>query len=163
MSVYISRQRDYSNDCLFVELAVGGPKNAGKDILTARYPGENKHLVDPRSCIDIAVEIHRRWNLDYGDEQKKLRIVGITTPLVYDFTTKGIAAAKTWADKAFANMDKCSACGRPLGNHAIFEHANLANQLFCAEVCVAKKHRDIYGTEPDKIGTGKKKVAKKKV
>ena len=157
MGVFLSRQRDFSDNCLYVECAVGGHKKAGADILTTRYPMEGKNYTDPRDAIRLAEEMYRLWEHQYADEQKKLRIVGIETPLIFDFTTKGIAAAKGWADRSFAKMEKCSSCQKPMGNREQLEHADLTNQVFCCSLCLSNKYRAIYGTEPEKITAGKKK------
>ncbi len=116
MGVLITRQRDFLDGCLYVELCVTGRKNAGPDILTPRFPKEDKTYSDPRDCINIAVEIYKQWDKEYGDEQKKLRIIGTQGTLVFDFSTKGITAARAWADRMFANMEKCGSCCKPMGN-----------------------------------------------
>jgi hypothetical protein len=153
----ITRQRDYNDGCLFVEIAVGGPKNAGPDILTARYAGEQKNLVDPRDAVNIAEQIFKRWDKDYGDETKRLRIVGLEQPLVFDFSTKGIAAAKAWADRVFATMAKCCYCGKAMGNRDPFTHDDLINVVFCSEACCATRYRDVFGIELPRIVSNKKK------
>ena len=158
MGYHISRQRDFKSNCLFVEIAVGGKTKAGPDVLTARYPQEQKTYIDPRDTINIAEAIFQKWDRDYADEIKKLRIVGIENPLTYDFTPKGIAAAKMWADRIFANMSKCNACGKPMGNREPYNHNDLVNKTFCSEYCCSNKYRDVYGVEPAKITTGHKKL-----
>ena len=158
MGYFLSRQRDYTDNCLYVEVCCGGSKKAGKDILTTRFPAENKNYTDPRDAIRLAEELYRQWEHQYADEQKKLRIVGTNATLIFDFTTKGVAAAKTWADRVFATMEKCGACQKPMGNRIPYEHQDLPNQVCCCEVCVSKKYRDTFGIEPEKISTGKKKA-----
>src|SRR5271156_2983451 len=106
MGYFVSRQRDFKDNCLYIEIAVGGKAKAGEDLLTIRYTGEQKNLVDPRDAVSAATSIYKNWEKDYWDEKKRLRIVGIATPLVYELTPKGIEAAKGWADKVFAGMKK---------------------------------------------------------
>lgn len=161
MGYFISRQRDFKDNTLYVEVAVG-KAHAGPDILTSRYNNEQKNLVDPRDAIKIAEEIYRRWDRDYGDEKKKLRIVGIPTTLVYEFSTMGVAAAKTWADRIYHSMAKCGACGKAMGNRAPYEHEDLVNLVFCTELCCSRKYRDAYGIEPKQIVPGSKKMILKK-
>jgi hypothetical protein len=159
MAYFISRQRDYSDNCLYIEIAVS-KKNAGIDVLTPRYVGEQKNLVDPRDAITIAEKMYRQWEHDYFDEPKRLRIVGIPTPLVYDCTTKGFASAKIWADKTFANMKKCGECRKAMGNRDPYEHEDLSNLVFCSEYCASKKYRDTYGVDAGKILSKKDKLIK---
>jgi len=162
MGYFVSRQRDFKDNSLYVEVAVGGPAKAGVDLLTVRYTNERKNLVDPRDAIRIATDIYKYWDKDYGDERKKLRIVGLPTPLVYDCTAKGFDAAKDWANKVFANQKKCACCGKAMGNRDPFEHADLANLMFCTEYCCGQKYRDTYGIELPPIASNKdkKKVIK---
>lgn len=162
MGYFISRQRDFKDNGLYIEVAVGGKVKAGEDILTIRYTGEQKNLVDPRDAINIAESIYRSWEKDYGDERKKLRIVGLTTPLVYEFSSAGVAAAKQWANKVFEGMKKCgnTACGKAMGSRDPYEHDDLANLVFCTELCCARKYRDTFGTEPPRIASNKEKKQK---
>jgi hypothetical protein len=156
MGYYLSRQRDFKDNCLYVEISCTGSKNAGVDVLTARFPMEGKNYVDPRDAVRLAEDMYRLWDRQYGDETKRLRIVGIETPLYYDFTTKGLDAAKTWADRIFANMTKCASCGKAMGNKEPYNHDDLANVVFCTEYCIAKRYREVYGMEPASIASGKK-------
>lgn len=162
MGYFVSRQRDFKDSGLYVEIAVGGKVKAGEDILTARYTGEQKNLVDPRDAVNVSEQIFRHWDRDYGDEKKQLRIVGIETPLVFEFSTRGVAAAKTWADRIFANMAKCGNCHKAMGNRDLYEHEDLSNLVFCSEMCCASRYRNIYGVEPPRIASNKQKKAVKK-
>lgn len=163
MSYFISRQRSYPDNLLFVEIAIGGPSKAGKDILPVKYHGENKNLLSPKDAFNIAHAILIRWDRDYADEKKKLKIVGPINTVIYDFTTKGIAAAKLWADKALASIEKCGACNKVMGNRAAYEHDGLANLVFCSEICCAKKYRDTYGVEPPTILSNNSKKVRIKI
>lgn len=156
MAVYLTRQRDFKDGCLYIELAVGGPSKAGKDILTPRYYGEKMNLVDPRDAVRLAETIFKKWDKDYGDETKRLRIVGINPIITFDMTAKGIIGAKNWAEKLSAAMKKCAACNKIMGNRSPFEHTGLANQVFCTEYCIAKKYRDNFGVELEKMLPKKK-------
>ena len=158
MGYMISRQRDYESDTLFVEVAVGGPAKAGKDILTIRYENncEGKNLVDPRDAIRCAEDIFKKWDRDYGDEKKRLRIVGLETPLIFDFTTKGIAAAKIWADRIYGSMEKCGYCNKPMGNRKPFTIDDIPTKVFESELCLANEYRRIYGTEAPNISAKRK-------
>lgn len=162
MGYHLSRQRDFNDNCLYLEIASGGPKKAGPDVLTIRYPGEGKNLVDPRDAINNAAAIYKLWERDYGDETKRLRVVGEAKPLVYDCTPKGFAAAKLWADKAFANMAKCGSCSKAMGNKDPYEHEDLTNAVFCNEQCLATKYRAMFGIEVPRVASNKEKKSTKK-
>lgn len=160
MGHFLSRQRCAKDNCLYVECAVGGPKVAGKDILPPKYEGEQKNLVDPREAISIAEKIYKKWSLDYHDEGKRLRIVGKDMNFVFDFSTKGITAARAWADKVHSGMNKCGHCSKVMGNRDPFVIDDLPNSVFCTEVCLALKYKHLFGVEAPAATT--KKAAKKK-
>lgn len=153
MGYYISRQRDYKDGGLYIEIAVGGKTKAGKDILTPRYEGELKNLIDPRDALSAAVNIHSHWDRDYGDEKKKLRVVGGATTFSFEFSTKGIAAAKSWADKIYSGMEKCGHCNKAMGKRDPYSVDDIPNAVFCTEVCCARKYRDMFGVEVMKINS----------
>jgi|ERR1700722_2674254 len=163
MSFYISRQRDFKSNTLIVEIACGGPKKASPDILTARYKGEQKNLVDPRDAINVAERIYKLWDRDYFDEKKFLRIiVDSKTNYLSDFSSKSLATARAWANKIYASMDKCGNCNKAIGNSAPFEIDDIPNKVFCTEMCCANKYRDMYGKEAPRVFSAKDKKAIKK-
>jgi hypothetical protein len=156
MGFFVSRQRDFKSNFLVVEIAAGGPKKAGPDILTARYAGEQKNLVDPRDALNVAERIYKLWERDYWDEKKYLKII-VDSQNIYmlDFSPKGLAVAQAWADKVYATMEKCGSCKRMMGNSALYEVDEIPNMVFCDEACCARKYRDMFGKEPPKISSGK--------
>lgn len=164
MAFYVSRQRDNESNRLFIEIACGGSKTAGKDMLTKRYDGEEKNLVSPKDAVMVAERIFKKWDQDYADETKALRIVahsGTTTePLEFPFDAAGLKKANEWADKTLAHLDICGACSKPMGNRAAFETEHIANKVFCSEVCVSKKYRDMYQQELPGSVSGAKKSKK---
>jgi len=159
MGYFLTRQRDFNDDKLYVEICCLGPKKAGLDILTARYQGEGKNLVSPKDAVEIAERIYKQWQLDYHDEAKRLRIIiDEKTTRIFEFDAKGIAAAKTWADKTLATMTKCKHCGKPIGHSkTLYETEDIPNAAFCGEICLSIKYRDMFGVEPPKINTKSKK------
>src|ERR1700722_14960014 len=158
MSFYISRQRDFKSNTLIVEIACGGPKKASPDILTARYKGEQKNLVDPRDAINVAERIYKLWDRDYFDEKKFLRIiVDSKTNYLSDFSSKSLATARAWANKIYAILDKCGNCNKAIGISPPFEVDDISKKLFCPKMFGAKKYREIYGKEPPRVFSPKDK------
>jgi len=149
---HLSRQRSYDDNCLYLEIACN-KKDIGVDVLTPRYRGEGKTYVSPVDAVRIAHEIYNSWEKDYGDEKKRLKIVGLASQLVYECTQKGFDAAKQWAERILSNMKKCgnTACGKPLGNKPPYEHNDLPNTVFCGEMCLASKYRDTFGIEAPRV------------
>lgn len=162
MGFFVSRQRDSKDDCLYIEIACGGPKKAGPDILTARYDGEQKNMVDPRDAVNAAERIYKLWDRDYWDEKKQLKIVvDEKNRYIVDFSMAGLTKAKNWANLVYASMDKCGNCQKTMGNKESYEHADLPNVVFCTEMCCARKYRDTFGKEPGRIYSDKDKKAAK--
>lgn len=158
MSFFISRQREFKNNQLFVEIAVGGKKNAGEDLLTKRYESEQKNLVDPRDSVNVAERIYKKWQLDYHDEKKQLKIVGKDFCDVYEFDPKGLKSARDWANKTFASMTKCGACNKAMGNREKFDHSDLSTSVFCSEICIATKYRQTFGVELPRVAASNSKI-----
>lgn len=158
MSFKLTRQRDAKDNRLFVEIACGGPKSSGPDVLTDRYVllGEGKNLINPKDAVNIAERVHKKWHMDYPDENKALRIVGIENPLEFSFTKQGIADAHKWADKVVSEMSKCGNCDRVMGSRAPFTVDDIANRVFCSEVCIATKYRQMFGVELPSVKAAKK-------
>ena len=168
MSFKLSRQRYASDNCLYIEIAIGS-KNTSKDILPVRYnkQGEGKNLVDPRDAVRLSKDILKRWNLDYQDENKKLAIVGLTDkdgkPIraVFDFE-KDFSAVERWAETTFQSMSKCNSCQRPMSKAVPYEHSDLQGKSFCSEVCLANRYRDVFGKEAPKVAAKKSIYTRKK-
>jgi hypothetical protein len=164
--MFVSRQRDAKDNLLFLEIVCGGPSKAGADILPFRYKdkGEGKNLVSPIDAVLCAERIYKAWQNDYPDENKQLRIVNDgPKPIVYDCGPKGFIAAKKWAADVYSSMEKCGGCKKPMGSKDPFEHEDIANMVFCTEVCAATKYRDMFNVEMPAIVSNKtKKAARKK-
>ena len=102
MAFFVSRQRDNVDGRLYVEIACGGSKKAGADTLATRYDGEGKNLVSPKDAVNVAERIHKKWDNDYPDERKNLRIVGLSNTngsICFDFSSADMGKAQVWADK----------------------------------------------------------------
>lgn len=149
MAYYVSRQRYYPSQELAIEIAPGR-KNAGKDILSFKYDGEDKNLVDPRDAVNIAIRIYKQWDL-YQSLTEKVYL-NITHPGGGKFTLDktGIVKAQKWAEKEYQNSAKCGACQRLLGSNSkkIINFKNL-DGAYCSEYCLVNKHKQVYGKAPD--------------
>lgn len=147
MAFYVSRQRDNVSGRLFVEIACGGSKKASPDTLTPKYNGEGKNLVSPKDAVMVAERIFKQWDQNYADESKALRIIDGKNITEFAFDKTGIAAANIWGEKTLADLDKCGACAKPMGNRAAFETEHIPTQVFCSEVCISKRYRDMFNQE----------------
>ena len=163
MGFFISRQRDGLDNCLYIEIVCGGPKHAGKDILPFKYNSDcdGKNLVSPIDAVAAAERIYKRWQLDYHDEEKRLRIIDDKAKHVFEFDAKGLTSAKSWANKVYASMDKCKHCGTILGAKIPFTIDDIPNAVFCCEAHLAVKYRDMFGIEPPSVDGNTKKTKKR--
>lgn len=157
MAFYVSRQRDTESGRLFVEIAIGGAKKSGPDPLTNKYNGEGKNLVSPKDAVMVAERIFKKWDQDYADESKALRITDGTGFIIHNFDAVGLKHANTWADQVLTALAKCGTCTKPMGNRAVFETDHIPSQVFCSEVCVSKRYRDMFGAELPTVAPKKKK------
>lgn len=152
MGYYISRCRPSTDNCLYVEIATGGKTKACEDMLPAKYEGEQKNLVSPIDAVNVCIKIQKKWELDYHDEQKKLKIVDnhfTAGEQVFNFDKKGIYKAMIWATEVAKAMKKCHNCKRLLGTTGdILEHDDIQNSVFCSQNCLATTYKDRFGNEP---------------
>lgn len=167
MAFYISRQRYYEQDQLVVEIACGGIKKAGKDILTKKFDGEQKNLVDPRDAHSIAAKIIPKWDATYSDEKKLIALVnadGKGSVKYYDpSNSRDMEKFKKWSEDTFSSMKKCSSCQKGMGNRDPFAIDDIPNKNFCSEYCIAKKYRELFGIEISKITNSADKQLKVKI
>lgn len=162
MAFKVSRQRDGESNRLFVEIAIGGSKNAGPDVLADKYAhlGEGKNLVNPKDAANVAERIYKKWHLDYSDENKFVRVVNKDNPtLEFDCSAKGFAELQKWADQVIKTMDNCNSCGRVMGAKEPFKLDEIPKKVFCSEICLANIYRHLFGVElPSMSKTKKKKL-----
>lgn len=160
MAFYISRQRNFKDNRLYVEVCTIGKSKSSPDKLNVRYEklGENKLLVDPRDSINAAERIYKQWHLDYHDEGKQLKIIGRDFCNIYEFNAQGLKSARDWANKAFVNMTKCGSCNKAMGSRDPFEHSDLAASVFCSEICIATKYRQTFGVELPRVASSNSKL-----
>jgi hypothetical protein len=161
MGYYISRCRPAADNCLYVEIAAGGKTKACEDILPLKYEGEQKNLVSPIDAVNVAVKIYKKWQIDYHDEQKKLKIIDkhfTSGEKIVDFDKRGIDTATAWANVIAKTMDKCHNCKRLLGSTGnVLEHDDIPNSVFCSQNCLATTYKDRFGNEPATSGIRSKK------
>lgn len=146
---YVSRQRYFSDNSLYVEIATGGKNKASKDVLPERYKGEQKSYKYPKDALTVACKIYKQWYHQYNtDENIKLSIVDEKLGnLVLWFDADDLRKAETWADQAFKNLVKCESCAKPVGSKKkAFTDPKLPG-YYCNEVCISRQYRAIYGVE----------------
>jgi hypothetical protein len=165
MGFFVSRQRRYEDNRLLVEIASGGSKFAGKDILPFKFVSEGKNLVSPIDAVNVAIRIVEEWHQIYWDEPKNVLLVnadGKDSKQLFDpHSKKDIEKLERWAQSTFKSMTTCCACQRPIGNTSkAYETGDLPNKVACSEPCLANIYRTIFGKEMPRIASNKDKKLK---
>ena len=165
MGLYVSRQRYYDDNQLAVEIANGGSKFAGKDILPIKFAGEGKNLVSPIDAMNVSLRIIEEWNNAYWDEKKLLSIVNAdgkgTKSYIDPHSKKDLEKLERWAQSTYKNMAKCCACQKPISNmNKAYETEDLPNRVACSEICLSNIYRTIFGIEMPRVGSNKDKKQK---
>jgi hypothetical protein len=161
MGFYISRCRPSKDNCLYVEIANGGKTKACQDMLPEKYEGEQKNLVSPIDAVNTSIKIYKKWQIDYHDEQKKLKIIDkgfAGGEKIFDFDKSGIGSALKWADVISKTMKKCGHCKRLLGTTGtLLDHDDIPDTVFCSQNCLATTYKDRFGNEPQPSKISRKK------
>jgi hypothetical protein len=165
MGYYVSRQRRYEDNRLLVEIACGGSKFAGKDILPITFNGEQKNLVSPIDAVNVSLRLIEEWHQKYWDEPKGISIVNAdgkgSCQLFDPHSKKDLEKLERWAQSTFKNMAKCCACQKPIGNmNKAYETEDLPNRVACSEICLANIYRTIFGVEMPRVSSNKDKKYK---
>lgn len=142
---FVSRQRYYQDNNLYVEIASGGRKKASPDLLSIRYPEEQKSYKYPSDALKVAVRVYKKWYRQYNtDENIRLSIVDEKLGnLILRFDERDLKHAERWAGEAFKNLVRCEWCNRPLGNPKRAVKDDKLPGLYCNEICASKKYIEI--------------------
>lgn len=162
MAFFVSRQRYYEDNILAFEIAIGGTKFAGKDVLPIKFAGECKNLVSPIDAVNVAIRVIDEWHTANHYEPKHIALVnrdGKGSKEYFDpFNKRDVAQLEKWAQAVFAQMPKCANCGRCIGNTVkAYQMDEMPNKVFCQEICLASNYRHFYGKEPPRVQSNKDK------
>jgi hypothetical protein len=141
----VTRQKPYyQGGQLIVEVASGGMDYAGSDALTKKYDGEFREFADPREAVETAVEIVKQWRKDSGlpaNSRKILIGTGSTGGGMCEIEGESFKAAREWARKLYAKLDKCPVCGRLMPEKRKRYHLidDPDETEFCSEVCAERE------------------------
>lgn len=91
MTQVITRQNQWPDGDMVVEVSGGGIDYTNPDALAAKYRGEFEEINDPREAIDTAIKIAKQWQTDHPELQIKIATGstgGFTMPFVTDDTVR---------------------------------------------------------------------------
>ena len=119
---FVSRQRYFPDGDLMVEIAGGGGDYSNPDMFSPKYPGEGEEYTDPREAVKVALLIRDLWQKDAPDEEIEVG-EGCTGGYTMPFDGSDDDALIAWAEKEYADLEKCARCGKILTGEwiAIYE------------------------------------------
>jgi hypothetical protein len=97
-----------------VEIAGGGRDYSNPDMFSPKYPGEGKEYADPREAVKAALTIRDLWKKDAPDEEIGVD-EGCTGGWTMPFDGSDDDTLIAWAEKEYADLEKCARCGNILG------------------------------------------------
>jgi len=141
MKYYVSRQRQWPDGDLMVEVAVGGLDYANPGMLAEKFPqwGEGREFTDPREAANAAVSVWEVWKQTSPTTEIGIGH-GATGGMTMPFSDCGADALAEWAEAAYEALPKCAECGELLGAET-YTHESADDDRFCREYCAEENYR----------------------
>jgi hypothetical protein len=149
MKFFVSRQQYWGvepEEGTIVEVCTGGSDYANADMLCPKWRslGEGRGFKDPREAIEAAITIKDAW-IQAGEENAKVGY-GSTGGFTLPFEGKEDEDCRAWAEKVYAKLPKCQACGELRGEERecfgndYSTHMNDKGERypFCSQYCAEK-------------------------
>lgn len=148
----VTRQLQWPDGALVVEISQGGIDYTNPDALTARYPGEFEEFEDPREAVKVAIEIATCWQKDHPSDQILIdhgATAGMTMPFDgLELIDENLVTLKTWAEEEVAKLPKCDKCGEVIFGDPI-TLVEFDDWKFCREYCAEEWHAEQFAEEDD--------------
>ena len=138
----VTRQIQFSDGVMMVEISAGGFDNVNSDMLVERYDHEGETFIDPRDALNAAIDIHNKWCMDKPDEDIGIgygETFGGTAP----FDVSDVEDMIMWAQKEYEYLDKCDRCGDILPEEFYF----IGDMRYCSENCAERDMDDMTKEE----------------
>jgi hypothetical protein len=132
---FVSRQRYWPDGDLMVEIAGGGRDYSNPDMFSPKYPGEGKEYADPREAVKAALTIRDLWKKDAPDEEIGVD-EGCTGGWTMPFDGSDDDTLIAWAEKEYADLEKCALCGKILpAKRERWQANDWSGEEYCSEDC----------------------------
>lgn len=158
MLFYVSRQRQWPDGNLSVEVAQGGPDYSNPGEITPhralRALGEGRTYRDPVEAVEAAIAIRKAW-IDIrkagGDADEPIGLgFGFTHGCTMPFSDTTEQDALERAQKVRDGMGKCDQCGELL--HVIaYRLADDNDERFCSSGCAENREADLVRFDNEAI------------
>ncbi len=141
---FVSRQRNWPDGDLVVEIAAGGLDYSNPGMLVSKYSGEGQEYTDPREAVEAAIKIATAWRKDAPKEEIGIAhgsTGGWTMPFEGEpLTDETFKELREWADAAWESQPKCDVCGGLREEtYTLTEDPEAGH--FCSENCADKQQR----------------------
>ena len=136
----VTRQMQWPDGNLVVEISAGGLDYANPDALAKVYPGELETYNDPVKAVEVAIRIAMAWKKDRKIKRGCIGIAhGSTGGMTMPFEGKSLSAKvfrelHAWAKEQRDLLPKCDFCGKPIFT-APYQHYGDPDQSYCSEFC----------------------------
>lgn len=144
----VTRQNQWPDGDLVVEISEGGLDYCNPGALSERYPGEFEQFEDPREAVETAIKIGEAWKKDKPDEEIGIAhgsTGGMTMPFSGEELSEDVfSELREWAKQEWESLEKCAHCGEILGKERYGCH-EIGEYDCCSEYC-ADEH---YFSEVD--------------
>lgn len=141
----VSRQHQWPDGDLVVEISAGGLDYCNPDAFCAKYPGELQEYTDPREAVETAMSIALAWQ---PETKAEVHIaVGATGGFTMPFegeslTDETFARLAKWAEEQYEKLDKCAQCGDLLGTDRYGSH-DMGEYDCCSEYCAEQYYTPV--------------------
>lgn len=147
MTHVVTRQRQWPEGNLVVEISAGDINYTNPGALTAKYDGEFEEFAEMTEAVEAGIRIAQQWQADEPDVEILIATGGtggMTMPFpgepLNDETFEGLRKEAAEHD---AELDRCAECGAILGKERYGD--GYGEYDCCSEYC-AEKH---YAPEPE--------------
>jgi hypothetical protein len=141
----VTRQMQWPEGSLVVEISEGGIDYANPDAFCAKYAGEWEEIVDPREAVETAIEMAQQWQKSVLDDEVFIAMgatCGLTMPFMgASLEEETFKDLRERAKEFYKKLPKCARCGELLGKER-YTHELEDEDKFCSEYCVEEAFQD---------------------
>lgn len=147
MKFFVSRQVEFPDGDMVVEIAQGGSDYANADMLSPMWAslGEGKEFTDPRAAVEAAINVRDMWKSvrDSVEREGEIHIsFGCTMGFTLPLTRMSDDELKSKADTLFDKLPKCAQCGDLLGKETFTHDFAIPGESFCREYCAETNYNN---------------------
>ena len=147
MSYFVSRQSQWPEGTLCVEINSGGTDHANPGMLVEKYPGEGREYDNPVEAVEAGIKIARWWQDDRPAETILIAhgaTGGYTMPFEgEELNDETFAGLRAWAAGVYEKFPACDQCGKKMpGGPECTNHEN--DEQFCGSYCAEERERFLW-------------------